>query len=224
MAKTLIGPRLRQLRRERGQTQADMARKLDVSPSYINLLENNQRSLSVQMLMSIADAYAVDWRDLTRDETARRVVDLRHAVRDPVFASDRPDLQELRGAVDHAPRLVDLFLELHAAYRTALEKILSLAGENAADELLRSSPETVIHNFFRDHENHFPELERAAESAREGEFTSPEDRYFDLRERLLTRHGISVRIRRIGEIGDALRYYDEAIGVVHLSQALDTSN
>ena len=89
MAKTLIGPRLRQLRRERGQTQADMARKLDVSPSYINLLENNQRSLSVQMLMSIADAYAVDWRDLTRDETARRVADLRHAVRDPVFASDR---------------------------------------------------------------------------------------------------------------------------------------
>ena len=224
MAKTLIGPRLRLLRRERGQTQADMARKLDVSPSYINLLENNQRSLSVQMLMSIADAYAVDWRDLTRDETARRVADLRHAVRDPVFASDRPDLQELRGAVDHAPRLVDLFLELHGAYRTALEKILSLAGENAADELLRSSPETVIHNFFRDHENHFPELERAAESAREGEFTSPEDRYFDLRERLRMRHGISVRIRRIGEIGDALRYYDEATGVVHLSQALDTSN
>ncbi len=61
MSKTLIGPRLRQLRRERKQTQAEMARTLGVSPSYINLLESNQRSLSVQLLMAIADAYAVDF-------------------------------------------------------------------------------------------------------------------------------------------------------------------
>lgn len=224
MAKTLIGPRLRELRRERNQTQAQMARTLGVSPSYINLLENNQRSLSVQLLMSLADAYAVDWRDLTRDETARRVADLRHAVRDPVLKSGRPDIQELRGAVDHAPRLVDLFLELHEVYRTALEKILNLAGDNGADELLRSSPETVIHNFFRDHGNHFPELEKAAEGAREGAFTSPEDRYFVLRQRLEDRHGITVQIRRLGDLNDALRYYDEAAGIIHLSQALDTAN
>ncbi|MFO7759272.1 MAG: short-chain fatty acyl-CoA regulator family protein [Roseovarius sp.] len=224
MAKTLIGPKLRELRRERNQTQAEMARTLGVSPSYVNLLENNQRSLSVQLLMSLSDAYAVDWRDLTKDETARRMADLRQAVRDPVLASHRPDIQELRGAVDHAPRLVDLFLELHGAYRNALEKILNLAGDNGTDELLRSSPETVIHNFFRDHENHFPELETVAEDARDGALASPEDRYFDLRQRLETRHGITVRIRRLGDLNDALRYYDEANGVLHLSQALDTSN
>jgi len=224
LTKTLIGPRLRELRRERNQTQAEMARTLGVSPSYVNLLENNQRSLSVQMLMSISEAYAVDWRDLTRDEAARRVADLRHAVRDPVLASNHPDIQELRGAVDHAPRLVDLFLELHGAYRTALEKILNLVGDNGADELLHSSPETVIHNFFRDHGNHFPELEEAAESAREGAFSSPEDRYFDLRQRLKDRHGIRVHIQRLGDLNDALRYYDEATGDLYLSQALDTAN
>src|SRR6056297_1066849 len=112
MAKTLIGPQLRQLRRERGQTQAEMAGKLEVSASYINLLENNQRSLSVQLLMRIAEVYAVDWRDLSRDESARRVADLRNALRDPVFSGDQPDLQELRGAVDHAPRLVERLRDL----------------------------------------------------------------------------------------------------------------
>ncbi|HBT41212.1 MAG TPA: XRE family transcriptional regulator, partial [Rhodospirillaceae bacterium] len=66
MRKTLVGPRLRQLRREHGQTQAEMAAALGVSTAYVNLLENNQRSLSVTMLMSLSDAYGVDWRDLIK--------------------------------------------------------------------------------------------------------------------------------------------------------------
>ncbi|MEJ2435841.1 MAG: helix-turn-helix transcriptional regulator, partial [Pseudolabrys sp.] len=64
MAKTFIGPQLRQLRRERKQTQAEMAKALGVSPGYVNLLENNQRSLSVRLLMGLADTYGVDWRDI----------------------------------------------------------------------------------------------------------------------------------------------------------------
>jgi len=39
--KNFVGPRLRQLRRGRGQTQAEMAAALGLSPAYINLLENN---------------------------------------------------------------------------------------------------------------------------------------------------------------------------------------
>ena len=59
-SKTFVGPRLRQLRREHNQTQAEMAKVLDVSTAYIGLLESNQRSLSVPMLMALSDAYAVD--------------------------------------------------------------------------------------------------------------------------------------------------------------------
>src|SRR3546814_5369426 len=79
MRKTLIGPRLRQLRREHRQTQAEMAATLGVSPAYVNLLENNQRSLSVQMLMALSDAYGVDWRDLLKDEASTPLAALRHA-------------------------------------------------------------------------------------------------------------------------------------------------
>ena len=68
VSKTFVGPRLRQLRREHKQTQAEMAKVLDVSTAYIGLLESNQRSLSVPMLMALSDSYAIDWRDLVRDE------------------------------------------------------------------------------------------------------------------------------------------------------------
>ena len=63
MTKTFVGPQLRQLRRERHQTQAEMAKVLGVSAGYVNLLENNERSLSLRLLMALADNYGVDWRD-----------------------------------------------------------------------------------------------------------------------------------------------------------------
>ena len=48
--KTFIGPRLRRLRRDAKQTQAEMARTLGISNSYVNMLENNERSVSVPVL------------------------------------------------------------------------------------------------------------------------------------------------------------------------------
>ena len=50
MQKTFIGPHLRRLRLELGETQGAMAKALNISPSYVNLLENNERSVSVQVL------------------------------------------------------------------------------------------------------------------------------------------------------------------------------
>ena len=47
--KIFAGPRLKRLRRERRLTQARMADELDVSPSYLNLMESNQRPITVQV-------------------------------------------------------------------------------------------------------------------------------------------------------------------------------
>ena len=61
--KNFVGPQLRQLRREHGQTQAGMAQALGLSPAYINLLENNQRSLSVQVLLRLSEVYGKESAD-----------------------------------------------------------------------------------------------------------------------------------------------------------------
>src|SRR3546814_639424 len=224
MRKTLIGPRLRQLRREHRQTQAEMAATLGVSTAYVNLLENNQRSLSVQMLMALSDAYGVDWRDLLKDEASTRLADLRNAMQDPIFGNAPPDLQELRAAVDHAPRLVGHFLQLYHSHRTTLEKMMQLGSERMPDGLLASSPETIIHDFFRDHANHFAELEAAAEQLRAAEPCEVDDIYAVLKARVYRVHGIEVRTAPVEEMSQALRIYDEAGAVVHLSEALDHQN
>lgn len=224
MAKTFVGPQLRQLRRERRQTQAEMAKALGISAGYVNLLENNQRSLSVRLLMALTEAYQVDWHAIVRDETSSLLSEVRNVVRDPMFSGDVPDLQEIRAAIDHAPKLVEQFVRLYGVHRTALERIMRQGTASGADALLASSAETVIHDFFRDKLNYFHPLEVAAEALRQEEQCETDDIYSVLKARLSKKHGITVRRRAAEDMTQALRVYDRDAHVVHLSEALDHPN
>lgn len=224
MRKTFVGPRLRQLRRKNKQTQAEMAKSLGVSAAYVNLLENNQRSLSVQVLMALSDAYKVDWRELVKDESSSRLADLRTALQDPIFEKTGADLQELRSALDHAPGLVDSFLQLYESHRNTLERLMRGGGQGAPDNLLALSPETIIHDFFRNHKNHFPTLEAAAEHMRSIEPCEADDIYGVLKERLSREHGISVKTMSVQDLGQALRVYEPENSELFLSEALDHTN
>jgi len=223
MTKTFVGPQLRQLRRERHQTQAEMAKVLGVSPGYVNLLENNERSLSLRVLMTLADNYGVDWRDIVSDKTSNLLAELRSVVKDPMF-SPTLDLSELRAAIDHAPRLVEQFLQLYGVHRNALERLMRQGTSGSTDRLLVTTAEAVVHDFFRDHSNYFHDLEVAAEALRATEANEPDDIYATLKARLLNTHGIRIQRRTIGEMTQALRVYDNENRIVYLSEALDYSN
>ena len=62
-----VGPSLRRLRRDLGLTQADMAADLEVSASYVALLERNHRPLSAEMLLRLAQTYKLDMAALAAD-------------------------------------------------------------------------------------------------------------------------------------------------------------
>ena len=51
--KVMVGPRLRRMRLERGLTQSQMAEQLGISASYLNLIERNQRPVTVQLLLKL---------------------------------------------------------------------------------------------------------------------------------------------------------------------------
>ena len=65
-----MGPRIRRLRRELGLTQQAMAEDLSISPSYIALIERNQRPVTADILLRIARGYRLDLAELAVDESA----------------------------------------------------------------------------------------------------------------------------------------------------------
>jgi transcriptional regulator with XRE-family HTH domain/drug/metabolite transporter superfamily protein YnfA len=160
MQKTFIGPHLRRLRVERGETQGAMAKVLGISPSYVNLLENNERSVSVQVLLRLFDAYGVDWRDIAEEDGTAQLSDLRAVIQDPLFSQTRPDLPQLRAALVHAPALVHSFMALYRSYAVVSDQLLSLTESGAPQ--VSASPEAAVHDIFRRNRNHFREVEEAA--------------------------------------------------------------
>ena len=58
--KIFAGPRIRRIRNAKGLTQTAMAEGLGISPSYLNLIERNQRPLTVQLILKLASVYKVD--------------------------------------------------------------------------------------------------------------------------------------------------------------------
>ena len=64
-AKLFAGHAIRRLRRQLGLSQAAMAEALEVSASYLNLVERNQRPVSATLMLRLADPYDFDPRRLT---------------------------------------------------------------------------------------------------------------------------------------------------------------
>jgi hypothetical protein len=225
MLKTFIGPRLRRLRLEQGQTQAQMGKALGISTSYVNLLEKNERSVSVPVLLKLFEVYGVDWREIAEDDDTSVLADLRAVLQDDLFDGDRPDLPQLRAAQIHSPDLVAAFLKLHRAYLAATDQLMTLASGSEGDgTLLTTSPEAAVHNFFRRHHNHFEALEAAAETFWGGRSVAPDDVYAEVKAVLRDRLGLRVRLVRVEEMPGTLRQYDEDRREVMLSEALDHPN
>ncbi|MFK7879444.1 short-chain fatty acyl-CoA regulator family protein [Roseobacter sp.] len=223
--KTFIGPHLRRLRVDQNQTQAQMGKALGISTSYVNLLEKNERSVSVSVLLKLMEAYGVDWRDIAKDDEASKLADMRAALQNPIFEPARPDLPQLRAALAHSPDLANSFLQLHRAYLAVSDQFMSLAGTADGNEaLVPASPEANVHNLFRTQQNHFPELETAAETFWAGKEVPVDDVYYALKSRLRHKLSLNVRVVPTDEMPNTLREYDDTSGEVRLSEAMDHPN
>ena len=60
MKRNILGPRIRERRRDIGITQAALAKRLDISASYLNLIEHNKRDISGSLLRRVADELEID--------------------------------------------------------------------------------------------------------------------------------------------------------------------
>jgi transcriptional regulator with XRE-family HTH domain len=66
-----LGSKVRGKRRSRNMTQAELARRLGISASYLNLIEHNQRPLTAQLLIALAQEFQLELSDFAADDDQR---------------------------------------------------------------------------------------------------------------------------------------------------------
>lgn len=160
--KIFLGARLRRLRNERGWTQVAMARALALSPSYLNQLEQNQRPLTVPVLLRISRVLGVDVQQLSDDEQARLVAATQLALAE---APEPVPLAEVRELVERLPAVACAVVELARQKQVQQQRLEELAlrcGDDRASQV-SATPFEKVRDFFYAHRNHFDTLDRAAE-------------------------------------------------------------
>jgi transcriptional regulator with XRE-family HTH domain len=117
--KLFVGPRFRRIRQQLGLSQTQFAEGLGISPSYVNLIERNQRPVTAQILLRLAETYDLDLRDLATADEDRFFAELNEVFSDPLFRQIDIPKQELRDLAELCPGVTHALQRLYAAYAEA---------------------------------------------------------------------------------------------------------
>ncbi len=176
----LAGPALRRLLKREGLTQAAMASLLGISPSYLNLIERNQRPLSARVLVQVIERFDFDPRSLREDDAiggldgmARRLSDKRFGD----LAIDREEVQELLAA---APQVAAAFARLY--------------DTGGGDRIVVEDAAAAMRRAVERWQNHFADLDHGAEGLADDLRLSRGEISAALSERLREKHQLSVRV------------------------------
>jgi transcriptional regulator with XRE-family HTH domain/Zn-dependent peptidase ImmA (M78 family) len=173
MRKIFMGVRLRTLREQRRLTQAVMAQQLDISASYLNQMENNERPLTAQVLLRLQTRLGVDSHFFSEDDDARLLAQLRDVLAD---ISGEIPLAEMQAMVQQTPALAETLVRLHRRCRNAEERVNSLAnsgGDRQPGIGGSLQPHEEVRDFFYARHNYIDALDIFAEALNEKLISAP---------------------------------------------------
>jgi predicted transcriptional regulator/plasmid maintenance system antidote protein VapI len=223
MSTVLAGARLRHLREDRGLSQAELARRLEISPSYLNQIERNRRPLTVAVLLRLTEAFGVDAEFFSAQDSSRLIAELREALADEAVAV-RVSTTEIAELATNQPSVARALIELRRRYRDTVAHTSALVGGQgwpAEEEVLNAMPHEQVRDFFYDRQNYIDGLDTLAEALAAELELQPGDAPGVLGERLHDGHGVRVVVGQGEDAGGGeLRRYDPERRVLRLSGQL----
>ena len=223
-----LGAKIRTLRRKEQVSQAELARRLGISASYLNLIEHDQRALTADLLIRLAQVLPVDLQTLSGRAEERLSADLMEAFSDPFFDGHNLLATEVREVAEQSPSVVRAILALFEGWQAARNLNETLAAKVYADQNLPGLPDVTasrlpseeVNDFVQQHMNFFPELEDAAEHLWRSAHLQADDLSAGLHRVLARDLGVDVQVHRAGGRPVPLRRYDPERKILHLSEVL----
>jgi transcriptional regulator with XRE-family HTH domain len=173
-----MGRRLRELRLERDLQQADVARRLGVSPAYLSLIEKGKRTVQLPLLFSALELYGVGMEDFMGSLGEGRVDDgLARLLDEPLFRTlnlSREDLASM-GAEPKVATTITALFNLYKNTRSQLDQFLRDLARQERDASKTPGEESIgfdyspfdeVTDFLESQGNWFPALEERAEKWR----------------------------------------------------------
>ncbi len=219
-----LGAKVKAVRRREQLTQVQLAERLGISASYLNLIEHNRRPLTAPLLIKLAHLFKLDLDAFAGEDESRLGADLMEAFGDPLFDGHdlRPeDVRELVGN----PAMARSVLSLYQSYRTGRESMNDLASRLTESEDPDSPgdsrlPTEEVSDLIQRHMNYFPELEAAAEALWQDASLDSAHLFGGLERYLEEQHGVVVKVVKMRAMGRAVRRYDPVKKLLYLNEVM----
>ncbi len=145
-------------------TQAALAKSLDLSPSYLNQLERDQRPLTIPVLLKLNSTFDLDVQFFAADSDARLVSDL-HEVLVEASGGNSAPVAEVEDLATRLPEVAKIIVAMHRRLRAATDQLDLLSSKVAAPTGAPGVPMPYedVRDFFYDHHNHIAHVDLAAE-------------------------------------------------------------
>lgn len=227
--KIRLGAKVRRLRRENRMSQAQLAERLGISSSYLNLIEHNHRNITVDLLLKLSDQFGLNISDLADDDEGQLLADLMEAFDDTLFEETDLTNTEVRELVTSAPTAARAMLKLYDSYRNSQNDMRSLATQvsEEAEILLEFEsrlPADQVSDFIQESGNYFGDIEEEAERIREEADLDRGDALTGMTAYLEQRFGIRVAVLPPVPGMETMRRYNPSTRRLEISEMLPRSS
>ena len=191
-----IGPKIKAFRRQLGLQANKLAEDLDISPSYLNLIEGGKRKIDGDLLLKICEKLNIELSQLTSKIDINLENTLSEILDDKLFEDLDILGPEVKDLVSTNPKIGKAIVRLGDILKKKdhelINKIEKISGK-IVDNRKNSFPGEVISDFLQENKNYFPKLEDFANKVFEKVQKNNRTRYVALCDYLKTEYGIIVK-------------------------------
>ena len=160
-----IGPKIKSFRRQLGLQANKLASQLNISPSYLALIEGGKRKIDGELLLKICGELRIDIGDLTNKSDVNMVNTISELLDDQLFEDLDIVGPEVKDLASSNPKIGKALIRLGDILKKKdhelVNKIEKLSGK-IVDNRKNSFPGEVISDFLQENRNFFPKLEEFA--------------------------------------------------------------
>ena len=113
---TNIGPKIKKERKALGYSQSELSKKLDISASYLNLLESGQRRLTALLLIKVGNELGLSPKDILQQANKKILLDMREVLKKEIFKSFNISNQEIDEFTTSNLKIAKSFIALNNEY------------------------------------------------------------------------------------------------------------
>ena len=191
-----IGPKIKGFRRQLGIQANKLAEKLNISPSYLTLIEGGKRKIDADLLLKICQELKIEVSDLAIKSDLNLANNISELLDDKLF--DDLDIlgPEVKDLANTNPKIGRALIRLGDILKKKdhelVNKIEKLSGK-IVDSRKSSFPGEVISDFLQENKNYFPKLEDFANKIFDKVKQNNRTRYIALCKFLNSEYGITVK-------------------------------